>query len=169
MVLEVFRHLFASIQTCLKLSVSDVTSHDDSTLQVDTCADWILRELSANCLNTVVEVDLDALSALARTTKFFRDKLRRIRVHHLKEDTVLCNLTLDVAVGRTAHAHTDRTACSMTWKTDHADVVCQVLAAELGTQTNLVSLLQEFFLKVDVAESASGLVASSRQSVVVFD
>ena len=169
MVLEVFRHLFACIQTCLKLSVGYVASHDDSTLKVDTCADRILREFCANCLDTVVEVDLDALSALARTTKFFRNKLRRIRVHHLKEDTVLCNLTLDVAVGRTAHAHTDRTACSMTWKTNHAYVVCQVLAAELGTQTNLVSLLQELLFKVDVAESASGLVASCRQSVVVFD
>ena len=129
----------------------------------------ILRELCADSLNTVVEVDLDALSSLAWTTKFLRNKLRRIRVHHFKEDTVLCNLTLDVAVGRAAYAHTDRAACTVTWQTDYADVVCQILAAELSTQTNLVSLLQKFLFKVDVAECTTSLVACCRQSVVVFD
>ena len=56
----------------------------------------------------------------------------------------------------------------MAWQTDHADVVSQVFASELCSESDLVCLLQEFVLQVDVAEGASCLVAGSRQRVVVF-
>ncbi len=57
----------------------------------------------------------------------------------------------------------------MARQTDYADVVGQILAAELGAQADLCSLLEEFLLKADVAESAAGLVASGGQAVVELD
>ena len=45
----------------------------------------------------------------------------------------------------------------------------QVLAAELGAQTNLLRLLEEFFFKVDVTEGAAGLVAGGGQGIVELD
>ena len=47
-VLEVLWHFLASVQTSLELSMSNVASHDDSTLQVDTCTYRIFAQLSAN-------------------------------------------------------------------------------------------------------------------------
>ena len=169
MILEVSRHLLACVETSLELSVSDVASHDDSALEVNACADGILRKLCTYCVDTLVEVYLDASCALARTTEFFRNKLRRISVHLLEEHTVLSDLSLDVAVSRAANAHTDWAACAVAWQTDYADVVSKILAAELCAETDLVSLLEELLFEVDVAESASGLVACCRQRVVILD
>ena len=42
-----------------------------------------------------------------------------------------------------------------------------ILTAELGTETDLVGLLEQLFLQLDVTERTSGLVAGSRQRVVV--
>ena len=47
----------------------------------------------------------------------------------------------------------------MARQTDDADVVGQVLAAELCTKTNLVRFLKELLFEVDVAESASRLMS----------
>ena len=57
----------------------------------------------------------------------------------------------------------------MARETDHADVVGQVLSAELGAEANLGRLLKEFLFEVYVAEGAAGLIAGGGQVVVVFD
>jgi hypothetical protein len=169
MILEVSRHLLACVETSLELSVSDVASYDDCALEVNACANRILRKLCTYSVDTLVEVDLDASCALARTTEFLRNKFRRISVHLLEEHTVLSDLSLDVAVSRAANAHTDWAACAVAWQTDYADVVSEILAAELCAETDLVSLLEELLFEVDVAEGASSLVACCRQRVVVLD
>ena len=46
----------------------------------------------------------------------------------------------------------------MTRQTDHADVVSQILTTKLSTQTDLLSLNNQFLLEVDVTESATGLI-----------
>ena len=80
MILEVSRHLLACVETSLELSVSDVASYDDSALEVNACANRILRKLCTYSVDTLVEIDLDAGCALTRTTEFLRNKLRRISV-----------------------------------------------------------------------------------------
>ena len=57
----------------------------------------------------------------------------------------------------------------MTWETNYTDVVSKSLTTKLCTKTNLVSLFQEFVLKVDITESTTSLVACCRQIVVVLD
>ena len=168
-VLEVLRHLLACIQTSLELSVSDVTSHDDGTLQVNTGAYRILAQLSTNCVDTLVEVNLDTLGTLTWVTELLRNQLCWVLIHLLQPDTVLVDLSLDVTVGRAAYTHTDRAACTMTWQTDHADIVSEILTAELCTQANLVSLFEELVLQVNVTESTTRLITCCRQLIVVLD
>ena len=57
----------------------------------------------------------------------------------------------------------------MTRQTNHADVVCQILAAKLCTQTDFVGFLQEFLFQIYIAEGTACLVASGGQRIVVFD
>ena len=121
-VLEVLWHLLASIQASLELGMSDVTSHDDGTLQVYTGAYWILAQLSTNCVDTLVEVNLDTLGTLTWVAELLRNQLCWVLVHLLQPDTVLVDLSLDVAVGRAAYTHTDRAACTVTRQTDYAVV-----------------------------------------------
>ena len=54
----------------------------------------------------------------------------------------------------------------MTRQTDDADIVSQILTTELSTQTNLLSLLDEFLLQVNVAECTTGLITRCGQAVV---
>ena len=55
--------------------MSDVTSHDDGTLQVNMGAYWILAQLSTNCVDTLVEVNLDTLGTLTWVTELLRNQL----------------------------------------------------------------------------------------------
>ena len=169
MILEVIRHIFASIQASFQLSMGDVASHDDSTFQIHACAHRILRKFCAHSIDTLVKVDFDARGAFARVAQFLWYQFGWVAIHLLKPYTVLVNLRFDVTVCRAAYAHTDRTACSVTRQTNHTHVMCQSLTAKLGTQSNLVSLLKELVFQVDVAESASCFIARCRQVVVVFD
>ena len=168
-VLEVLWHLLASIQASLELGMSDVTSHDDGTLQVDTGADRILAQLGTYGVDTLVEVDFDTLGTLSWVAELLRNQLCWVLVHLLQPDTVLVDLSLDVAVGRAAYTHTDRAAGTMTGQTDDTDVVSQVLTTKLCTQANLVSLIEELVLQVDVAESTAGLITCCRQLIIVLD
>ena len=149
--------------------MSDVTSHDDGSLQVDTGADRILAQLSAYSVDTLVEVDLDTLGTLSRVAEFLRNQLCWVLVHLLQPDTVLVDLSLDVAVGRAAYTHTDRAAGTMTRQTDDTDVVSQVLTTKLCTQANFVSLIEELVLQVDVAEGTTSLITCCRQLIIVLD
>ena len=55
----------------------------------------------------------------------------------------------------------------MAGQTNHADVVGEVLAAELGTESQLVGFFEQLLLQFHIAESTSGLVAGGGQIVIV--
>ena len=84
-------------------------------------------------------------------------------------DTVLVDLCLDVAVGRAAHAETDRAAGTVTGQADHTHVVGEVLTTELCAEANLMSFFEQLGLEVEVAEGAAGLVARRWQVVEIVD
>ena len=50
---------------------------------------------------------------------------------------------------------------------DHADVVAEVLAAELGADPDFAGQLENLFLELDIAEGPRVLVARGRQVVEV--
>ncbi len=149
--------------------MGDVTGHDDGTLQVHSGRNGILRQFLAHSIDTLVEVDLDGVLSLTGLGILCRDKLRRVRVHLLQPDTVGIDLRLDISVSRTTDTHTDRTTCTMTRQTDHTDVVSQILTTKLGTQTDLLSLLEEFLLEIDITEGTTCLITCRRQTIVELD
>ena len=169
MIFKILRHLFASIKTCFQFSVCNIASHNDGTLQVYASANRILGQFSTNSIDTLVEINLNACCALTRIAQLFRNEFCGVGIHLLEEHTVLCDLSLDIAVGRAAYAHTDGAACAVTRQTYHTDVVCQILATKLCTETYLMSLFKQFVLKVDIAECATCLVACGRQTVIILD
>ena len=57
----------------------------------------------------------------------------------------------------------------MTRQTDHTDVVSQILTTKLSSETNLMSLLQEFLFEVDITEGTTSLITCGGQTVVELD
>ena len=99
MVFEVLRHSFACIETSFELGMSDVASHNNGAAKVDTGGDGVFAELGANGIDALVEVDVNALAALAWQTQFFWNEFTWAVIHLLEPDAVLVNLRLDIAVG----------------------------------------------------------------------
>ena len=99
----------------------------------------------------------------------FRNELGRIGVEFFYPNAVGVDLALDVAVGGAAHSHADGAACAVPRETHHADVVCKILASELGAESYLLRFLEQFLLEIHVAECTSGLISRGGKSVVVFD
>ena len=164
--LEVIGQTLAGIQTSLQLGMCNIASHNDGTLQVDAGTNRILREFLTNSIDTLVQVDLYTLATLAGLTQLFRNQFCGIRIHLLQPDTVGIDLRLDISVGRTRDAHTNRTRSTMTWQTDHTDIVSQVLTTELRTETNLLSLLNQFLLQVNITESTPRLITGCGQTII---
>ena len=169
MILEIVRHTLAGIEAGFQLGVSNVASHNDCTLEVDASRYRIFGKFLANSVDALVEVDFDALGTLTRTAKLLRNQFGWVGVEFFNPHTVLVNLALDVAVGRTAYTHTDWAACTVTRQANHANIVSQIFATELCAQTYLICLLKQLVFEVDIAECTAGFVAGGRQIVVVLN
>ena len=126
----------------------------------------MLGELGQDLLHGAVQVDLDAVLVLLAT--HVGEETSGVLVHLLDEQALFCDLGLDVAVGAAGDAHAHRAGGAMAGQADHADVVGEVLAAELGADTQLLGLDQELLLELDVAEGAAVFVAGGGQVVEVF-
>jgi len=101
-------------------------------------------------------------------TVLLRDKPPGIAVHLFNKQTVAGDLSLDVTVGRAGDCHADRTGCAMARQSDNPDVVGEIFPAELGTDAEFVSFLQEFLLQFDVAKCLAMLVPFGRQLIKIF-
>ena len=167
MVLEVLRHRLSGIQTRLDLGVGDVAAYDDGAVEAQAGAYRVLGKLSEDFLHRLVEVDSYSL-ALTCIAELLRDELVWLVVHLLDPDTVSVDLGLDVAVCRAAYAKAYRTAGTVTRESYDTDVVGHILASELGSEADFVGLLKELLLELDVAEGTAGLIAGSRQAVVIM-
>ena len=169
MVLEIVGHAFACVQTGLELGMGYVAGHDDGPIKIHACAYSVLGEFCAHCINTLVQVYLDALGAFAGTAEFFGDEFRRVGVHLLDPYAVGVDLGFDIAVGTAAYSHSDRAAGTVTGQTDHTDVVGHVFTSELSAEADLLCLFEKFLFQVDVAERTAGLIAGGGQAVIELD
>ena len=149
--------------------MSDIASHDDGALQVHTGADRILRQFLAHSVDALIQVDDDGVLTLASLSVFSGNQFCGIAVHLLQPDTVAVDLRLDVTVCRAAHAHTDGAAGTVTWQTNHADIVSYIFATELSTEADIMSFLQQLLLEIHIAEGTACLIARCGQRVVVLD
>lgn len=105
MVFEILRHLLATVQAFLDLSMGYVTSYDDSAVEAKACADRILAELLEDFRHRTVEVDLHYI-ALPSLAVFFGDEFTGVRVKFLDPQTVTVDFGFDIAVGGAADTET---------------------------------------------------------------
>ena len=117
---------------------------------------------------TLKSVMNDHAFALTGLAQGLRNPLCRVIVKFLNPDTVLVDLRLDVAVGRAAYSKADRAARAVARQTDDSDVMCEILASELCSETDLVSLFENLLLKLDITESTTCLITCSRKCVIVM-
>jgi hypothetical protein len=97
----------------------------------------------------------------------FRQIFRRIGFELLDEDAVLGDLALGLAVGRAGDAQADRQRCAVARQADDADIVTEILAAELCADAHLLGQLVDFGFHFEIAESVAGFRACGRQFVEV--
>ena len=167
MILQILRHIFAGIQACFNLRMRNIASYNNRAVERKTGTNRVFGENLANIRHRLIKVNLYGI-ALTCCTQFFRDKAGRIRIHLLNPNTVFIDFALDIAVGRAAYAKADGARSAMSRQTHYAHVMRHVLSAELRTKTNLVAFLQELLFELDIAESATGLIASSGEFIVVM-
>ncbi len=101
-------------------------------------------------------------------TQLFGNQFAGELVEFFDPYTVAVDLRLDVAVGRAAHSHTHGAACAVARHADHADVVSEILAAELCAETQAMGCLEKFFLEFDVTEGMSILISLCGKVVIIF-
>ncbi len=167
-VLQVFGHRLAGLEALGDLRVRDVARHHQRAGQRQPGLDRVLGEFGEDLVHRPVQVDLDhgaALDVLGDTG--VGHVLRRIGLQLLQEDAVGGDLAERLAVGRARHRDRHRARRAVARQPDHADVVAEVLAAELRTDAEGLGQLEDLLLQRGVAETVAGHVALGRQIVQV--
>ena len=167
MILDILRQVFTTVQTFFQLGVSDIATYDDRTVQRQTGSHRIFIQFFQDLCHRLVQVDLDSI-AFACLAQFCRDQFARMAVQLLDPDTVFVDLTFHVTVGRTTDTQTDRTGSAVPRQTDDTDIMCQILSAELCSQTDIVNFGQHFFFQFYIPESTAILIAGRRQFVIIM-
>ena len=147
--------------------MGDVAAYDNRTVQRQAGSHRILIQLCQNLFHRTVQIHTYHI-ALAGLTQLFRNQFARIAVEFFNPDTVLVNFTFDITVGRARHAQTYRTRRTVTRQTDDTHIVCEVLAAELCTETDLMRLFQNLLFEFHVAECAPRGITRGRQVVIIM-
>ena len=165
-VAQVVGHRLARLQPLGDLRVGDVAGHDQRAGQRHARLDRQRRELGADRVHRPVEVDLDdvARQVLGRG---LGQEARGVGLQPLQEDALRRDLGLGLAVGRAGHRDAHRERRAVPGQPDHAHVVAEVLAAELGADAELAGELQDLLFEVAVAERVAELGARARQRVEV--
>ena len=161
--------IFALVEACLQFGVGNVACHDDGAVEAYARCYRILGEFGAYGIDALVEIDLNSFATLAGFAILFGDKLGGIVVHFLNPDTVFIDFSLDVTVGRARYSHADGAACTVAWQADNANIVSQILAAELCSKAYFVGLDKQFLLQIRVTEGASSLISRRGQVVIILD
>ena len=172
MLLHVLGQTFAALDALFQFCMGDVAAHDDRTVEQEEGRYRILGQIGQNFLHRTVQVDAHTVGMLGETvtevTEVLGYETDRIVVQSFEPDTVLIDLTLDVAVRAAGYSEADRAGRTVTGQTDHADIMGEVLAAELGSEPDVAGSLEELLLQLDIAECAAELVTGGRQVVVIL-
>ena len=142
-----------------------VAGHDHRALEAEARLHRVLGEVGEHFLHRAVKVDFNCRSEVHGVA--CRNVVFRMVFHLFEPEAVLVNLSLDVAVGRAAHADRNRAASSMTRSANHAHIVHQVLASELGANARLLADVQNLFFHFEVAENTAAFGTRGRNIVEV--
>ncbi len=167
MILDILWQSFATVDTLLELRMRDVASHNDGSVERQTCGYRIFGELGQDLWHGPVEVDFHAPS-LACLAIFFGDEPCRVVLQLFDPDSLFVDLRLDVAVGRAGDAHPHGTGGTVTRQADHPHIVRKIFPSKLCSQSQLLGGFLQPFFQFNVAESPAQLVSFGRQVVVVL-
>lgn len=96
-----------------------------------------------------------------------RHVLGQVGLELLDEDTVAGDLTLGTAVGGTGDAEADRQRGAVTGQADDADIMAEILAAELCADAEALRELVDFLLHFDIPEGMSAFGAFRGKTVEI--
>ena len=167
MVFEVLGHRLAGIEAFLDFCMRDVAAHDDGAFEREARAYGIFVKLGKDFRHRTVEVDFHHF-AFALVAERFGDELSGEFVELLHPKAFAVDFRFHVAVGRAAYAHSYGAGSAVARQTDHADVVCEVFASELCSETDALRSLKKFLLQLHVAECAAVFVAGGGEVVVIL-
>src|SRR5699024_6932251 len=91
--------------------------------------------------------------------------LARVELELLEEHALGRDLGPGLTIRRAGHGDGHGQGCSVAGQTDHADVVAEVLPAELGADADLLGELEDLLLEFDVTEAPPGDVALAGELV----
>ena len=144
--------------------MGNVAGHDERAFQVQTRLDRVFRKDFTHLVHAFVEVDVHGGRHVGR---LLGQETRGILLQLLEEDALRGDLGLDVTVCRAAHADGHGARSRMARGANHAHVVHEVFAAELGADTALLADLEHLLLPLQVAEAAAALVTRGGQLVEI--
>ena len=163
-VFEILGHRLALVNHLFDACVSDVTSHNQCTFQVQTGFDRVFGQRSQNFVHTLVEVDI---YCGRHCGCLCGQVFRRLFFELLQPDTVGIDFGLDVTVGATTYTNTNGARSGVARHTDYANVVNKVFTAKLCTDTALLADFEHFGLPFEVTESTTTLVTAGRKVIEI--
>jgi hypothetical protein len=128
--------------------------------------DRVLGKLGQNVGHRLVEINPDHVFGELFLVDL-RQVLRRIGLKLLEEDAVPGDLALGLAVGRTGDAEANRQRGAVAGQADNADIMTEILAAELRADAHLLGQLVDFGFHFEVAESVARIRAAGGQFVEI--
>ena len=158
MVLEIVGHALPALEPLADLGMGGIARDDDRAGQRQPRLDRILRQRRQDLAHRPVQVDLDDIAA-ERGILDLGQVFRRIGLQRLEKDAVAGDLALGLAVGRAGDAEPDRQRGAMARQADDADVMAEILAAELRADAQRLGQLVDLLLHLQVAEGVAALRA----------
>ena len=156
---------FLLVKDFRNLCMRHVSGDNHRTFQIQAGLDRILGKIRKHVLHRTVQVDFHRRSQIHGIPR--RNVIFRMVFHLFEPEPVFVNLRLDVAVRRTAYPDRNRTARRMARAADNADIVHQILAAELRADSGLLANVQNLFFHFEIAENAPAFGTRRRNVVQV--
>ena len=160
-ILEVLGQILPGIEALLELGVRDVAGHDQRAREREAGRDRVPRELGAGSRASGRRRSMRTTSPASCSGRRSGRKRAGFVLELLEEDALARDLRQDLAIRGARDAEPDRARRAVARQPDHAHVVREVLAAELGADPGLVAQALDLLLERGIAEGAAVLVAGA--------
>jgi len=160
------RQPLAALEPLLELGMGDVARDDERPGEREPRLDGILREGAADLGHRLGQIDGDNWPAETALVDL-GEEARGIALELLEEDAAGIDAAEDLAIGGAGDADADGQAGAVARQADDADVVAEILAAELGADPAGAGEGQDLGLEIGVAEGLAVTIAAARQAVEI--
>ena len=132
MIFQVLRKSFTSVNAFFQLRVGDVASHNHGATETQSSLNREFGERLANLRHGSVQIDSNYIAA-ENGVGYLRKELGGVVLKLLEEDSVGSDLAKSLTIGGTRNRDGNRTRCAVAGESNNANVVAEVLAAELSS------------------------------------